>query len=126
MRSWQHPRSIALVFLGGCLGSLLRAVLGWSLPGLGWVSTGIVNLVGSFVLGLLTGLVTRRPTERMASLRLFAGTGLCGAFTTYSAFSAINQGWIADGQLGFAVGYAGLSVCLGVIAAWAGFTVGER
>lgn len=85
----------------------------------------MVNVIGSFLLGWLTGLVTRRPTQAMADVRLFAGTGLCGAFTTYSAFSAIVQEWISDGDLGFAVGYAGVSLMLGVVAAGVGFRMAE-
>lgn len=79
-----------LVFLGGGLGSTLRlavnraaiATLGHDFP----FGTFIVNVVGSYLMGLLaafllTGDIGDHP------LRLFLTTGILGGFTTFSAFS---------------------------------------
>ena len=70
-----------LVVLGAAVGAPLRFALGHWLDGrLPW-GTILVNLVGSFLLGLLSGLAL--SGDQMALL----GTGFCGALTTYSAFA---------------------------------------
>jgi CrcB protein len=71
---------LLLVALGGLLGSLGRYSLGVAHPGL--VTTLAINVVGSFLLGLLVGL---RPYGRWS--RPFLGTGVLGGFTTFSTFA---------------------------------------
>ncbi|AZH24543.1 fluoride efflux transporter CrcB [Haloplanus aerogenes] len=71
-----------LVAVGGIIGALLRhlvslAVERESFP----TGTLTVNVLGSFVLGLLTAL------DPGTDLLLLVGTGACGAFTTFSSFS---------------------------------------
>jgi CrcB protein len=82
--------SYLLVFVGGGIGAALRhavnrvafALLGPSFP----FGTLIVNVIGSFLMGVLAAaLVARGETDQ--SLRLFLGTGVLGGFTTFSAFS---------------------------------------
>lgn len=79
-----------LVALGGALGSLTRWGVGELLPGT-W-ATLTVNLVGCLAIGLLVGLVE----DRRPRLRLLAGVGFLGGFTTFSAFlletSALSTG----------------------------------
>ncbi|MDP9422716.1 MAG: fluoride efflux transporter CrcB [Pseudomonadota bacterium] len=78
-----------LVFIGGGLGSIARhginraglTLLG---PGFPWWTLG-VNVLGSFLIGLLAGLFGAMGTEHNA--RLFLVTGFLGGFTTFSAFS---------------------------------------
>ena len=78
-----------LVFIGGGLGSVARhginraglALLG---PGFPWWTL-TVNVVGSFLIGLLAGLFGALETGQNA--RLFLITGFLGGFTTFSAFS---------------------------------------
>lgn len=71
-----------LVGTGGALGALLRHYVSEQVdvdefP----LGTFTVNVLGSFVLGLLTFLGTGNE------LVLFLGTGACGSFTTFSSFS---------------------------------------
>ena len=78
-----------LVFVGGGLGSMARhgmnraglAILG---PGFPWW-TMAVNVLGSFLIGLLAGLLGAMEAGQNA--RLFLVTGFLGGFTTFSAFS---------------------------------------
>lgn len=78
-----------LVFLGGGLGAIARhgvnraglALLG---PGFPWWTL-VVNVAGSFAIGLLAGLFGSLETGHQA--RLFLITGFLGGFTTFSAFS---------------------------------------
>jgi fluoride exporter len=81
---------LALVALGGALGSVLRylvtvAAVTWIGPTFPW-GTLAVNLVGSFLIGLVQSLAV----ESLAiseETRLFLSTGVIGGLTTYSAFS---------------------------------------
>lgn len=70
----------ALVGAGGVCGALARHLLGERIEQ-GTLDTLAVNVAGSFLLGLLV-------TAPVGSdLLLFAGTGFCGAFTTFSTFA---------------------------------------
>ena len=79
-----------------------------------------VNLVGSFVLGLLTGLGTGHHVPVAASIAV--GPGFCGALTTYSTFGYETVRLFEDGARLFAVLNltlslaAGLAVALGAVA----------
>ncbi len=70
-----------LVALGAALGAPLRYLVGHHLDGELPTGTLLVNVLGSFLLGLLSGLAL--DGQAMALL----GSGFCGAFTTFSAFS---------------------------------------
>lgn len=73
--------TVVLVALGAAVGAPLRYVTAHLFDGaLPW-GTIAVNITGSFLLGLFSGMALDGST--MALL----GTGLCGAFTTYSAFA---------------------------------------
>ncbi len=79
---------IGAVALGGALGALLRWLLVAPAPEDGssvvhWITLGLVNLSGSFLLGLLTGHASRRRLPHWLTAGL--GTGLLGAYTTLSA-----------------------------------------
>lgn len=113
-------RYLGLVVLGGALGAMARAALLWpvtSAPELTIIVTAIINVVGAFALGLVTGVVgTKHP-----SARAFLGTGMLGGFTTYSAFAvqvATSTPWVA-------VLLALLSVGVGVVAAGLGLKAGR-
>jgi CrcB protein len=78
--------AVALVALGGVIGSLSRYRLDLfvqhrtrsTLP----IGTTLINVSGAFALGLLSGLHSRHGLSTDALV--LAGTGFCGAFTTFS------------------------------------------
>ena len=84
----------------------------------------LINVLGSFLLGLTLSLVGRGVCPDAA--RLAFGTGVLGAFTTFSAFSAELDGLLSRGAGGTAALYAVLSVGLGVGAAVTGRLLAER
>jgi CrcB protein len=84
----------------------------------------LINVLGSFLLGLTLSLVGRGVWPEAA--RLAFGTGVLGAFTTFSAFSVELDTLFARGQSSSAVVYVVLSVGLGVGAAAVGRMLGAR
>lgn len=113
------------VATGGALGSLLRFAVGRLFPAapaaLPWSTLGI-NVLGSFVLGLLAGASVARP-EASPALRAFLGIGLLGGFTTFSTFSVETISLAQSASLAKTGLYVVLSVLLAVLAAGVGFSL---
>ena len=80
-----------------------------------------INVSGSFVLGVLTGLVLHRHTG--ADLRLVAGTGFCGGYTTFSTASFETVRLAQRGRIAAAAGYALGTAAVTVAAASLGLIV---
>ncbi|TNM69859.1 CrcB family protein [Streptomyces sp. NP160] len=121
-------RLLGLVALGGAVGAPLRWALALALPGpaSGWpTATFTTNLVGAFALGLvLEALARRGPDEgRRRAVRLAVGTGVLGAFTTYSTFALEVDQYLRSGQVGLGVGYALATAAAGVVCAALGVLV---
>lgn len=80
-----------IVFLGAGIGGALRhGVNVWAVRAFGYgfpAGTLIVNILGSFVMGLFIGFFAYRAGLVPQHVRLFLTTGVLGGFTTFSAFS---------------------------------------
>jgi fluoride exporter len=109
------------VLLGGCAGGAARyaTVRAWPTgsSGFPW-STLVVNLVGAAVLGVL--IVLAGAVWRSRYARPLLGTGLCGAFTTFSAVVVDVDRLLARGDAGIALGYLAASFLGGLVTAVAG------
>lgn len=120
-----------LVGAGGCLGTLLRALLegafGAGHGRLPW-ATLTINLVGSVVLGLLLEGLARTGNDEglRKGIRLGVGTGVIGGFTTYSSFAVEADRLIGGGSPVMGLAYAVVSVAAGVLCAAAGIVVARR
>ena len=99
-----------LVCLGGALGSGARYLATVAFPH----GTVIVNLLGSFLLGLV--METLPPTD----LRLFLATGVMGGFTTYSTFNYETTAYLRAGASGAAALNVGATVVGCLAAGFAG------
>ena len=101
--------NIILVMIGGSIGSALRYLVGtWSMRtvGTGWPwGTLAVNVVGGLVMGLFAGWLASRA-QGGEQLRLFFAVGICGGFTTFSAFSLEMFNMLSRGQYIIAGAYA--------------------
>ena len=121
---WQY---LALVALGGTVGTALRQLLSFSVPSLAGVPvmTMGINLLGAFLLGvLLEELMHRGPDQgRRRHLRLLLGTGVLGGFTTYSALAADAFLLLSHGRPVPALLYAFGTLFGGALASWAGITL---
>jgi CrcB protein len=114
-------------FVGGGIGSVLRMGIGrWTLlqwgTGFPW-GTLIVNVVGSFLIGLLAARLAAFEVDHAA--RLFLVTGLLGGFTTFSAFSLDAMALWQRGQAGTAAAYVLSTLILSLAAAPLGFLAGR-
>jgi len=114
-------KNLLLVGLGGGLGSMLR--YGSNLlinTKLFPYTTLTVNILGSFIIGIVFGMSIKE--EGLSNnWKLFLATGICGGFTTFSAFSLENMGLMQSGKLGIALTYIGLSIVLGITATFLGY-----
>jgi CrcB protein len=116
---------IAAIMAGGAIGTLARAGLGEALPqrpgDWPW-ATFIANLAGAFILGwLLTRLAERTAPSR--HWRFFAGTGFCGALTTFSTFQIETFQFVREGHVALAIGYPTASIAAGMTLAVAGVLI---
>jgi len=118
------------VATGGALGSMARfwltgAVANLTGPRFPW-GTLLINILGSFVIGAVAGL-TLTPA-RMGihpDVRIFIMVGICGGFTTFSAFSLQTLELLQTGDVFPALLYIAGSVvlCLGFV--WFGWWLGR-
>jgi fluoride exporter len=115
-----------MVGIGAGIGGMLRhgvsvasaRLLGPDFP----YGTMTVNVVGSFVMGLLAAYFALKGEASQAS-RLFLTTGLLGGFTTFSAYSLETVLLYEQGRGAIALGYACGSVVISLGALFAGLTI---
>ena len=124
------PTTWAAVAIGGALGSLGRFWLGAAVavltgPRYPW-GTLLINVVGSFVIGLVAGAtLTPGRVAMHPDLRIFLMVGVCGGFTTFSAFSLQTLELLQSGEILPAASYVVLSVALCLAAVWLGWFAGR-
>ncbi len=112
------------VALGGGMGSVARYGVGqWANTALGdafpW-GTLIVNIIGSFVIGAVTALAANDMPSVSENMRVFIAVGICGGFTTFSAFSLQTMALIQIGAWPQALLNIVGSVVVCLIAVWLG------
>ncbi|UZJ32725.1 fluoride efflux transporter CrcB [Streptomyces endophytica] len=82
-----------------------------------------INVIGSLILGLLTGAIAAGAAS--SQMQLLIGTGFCGALTTYSTFSYETLRLAEDGARFFALANVVASVVAGLGAAFAGAALAQ-
>lgn len=114
------------VGLGSAGGGMLRYWLGALMTartGEAFWGILLINVTGSFALGLLLGWLGEAGAK--SALIPLVGTGILGGYTTFSTFSVQALQLLQAGRTGMAIAYVGLSVLGGVGAAWAGWALGK-
>ena len=115
-----------IVFVGAGIGGALRhgvnvgseRIFGAGFP----TGTLIVNVVGSFLMGVLVAYFLARPGVGQ-QMRLFLTTGILGGFTTFSAFSLDTALLMQRNAYGAAAGYVAGSVAASIGALFLGLAL---
>ena len=121
--------SIALVWLGGTLGTGSRYLLTSVIPGPPQLPTAIfmINLVGAFLLGVVIERLAIGGPDRGARrrIRLLAGTGFLGGFTTYSTLAMDSVSLLHANRPTAFLMYALGTLILGALATRLGMGAGR-
>jgi fluoride exporter len=126
MTALSHARALAAIALGSMIGALLRALAGagveiWASAGFPW-GTLFVNVTGSLLIGFCAAAIA--PERHV--LRLFVMAGICGGYTTFSAFSLETLRLLQHGAGMLAAVNIGVSLLAWLAAVWAGDALGRR
>ena len=119
-------RDLGAVLVGGVIGTGARLAIDAAIPhGYGHfpLSTLIINTAGAFALAVLVARVW--PTAP-SWLRAGLGAGILGSFTTFSAVAVAIIPLTTAGRGMTALAYLGLTLLLGLGAAWLGLVAGRR
>lgn len=119
-------KNLLIIGTGGFAGSIARYLVSQlnlsinfhSIP----VGTLLVNITGSLLIGFLTGIADKSMILT-PEWRLFLMVGLCGGFTTFSAFANENLMLMHNGQFVAVLLYTGLSIFLGFLAVYLGYVM---
>ena len=84
----------------------------------------LVNLAGSFMLGILLGFALERA-ELPAFWRYAGATGFLGAFTTFSTLMFESVDRLENGEIAFVFGYLAVSIVAGLALAYGGLVAGR-
>lgn len=119
-------RDLLIVGSGSAIGGICRFLLGklvmqffpYPFP----LATFLINISGSFLIGMSFAMFGKSGHMSPSAL-LFLTTGICGGFTTFSAFSYENILLMRNGHNLLAIIYIVGSVLLGVLAALTGYSI---
>ena len=116
-------KNILLVGLGGAAGSMLRYAFSvWFKHASFPLATFLVNVIGSFIIGLVFAY-SLRSESFATNWRLFLAAGICGGFTTFSAFSLESLQLLQQQRVGIFFLYLIGTVLLGLAATWFGYSL---
>ena len=119
--------NVLLIGLGGALGAMARYAVNQVTVtqfGSSLVGTFIANISGTFLLGLLVGLLSSHPAWP-AEMRIFLTVGFLASYTTFSTLSVATIRLLEKGDLASAAVNLGASILLGLTAAVAGMMFGR-
>jgi len=112
------------VGIGGMMGAVARYFLGILIKSATFpYATGLVNILGALLMGIVMGLAVKGQIS--PSLRLFLATGICGGFTTFSAFAWENLELLQQHRYGSFLVYTAGTLVLGIIATATGYLLAK-
>jgi fluoride exporter len=127
--NWNTAILYACVAAGGMIGSIARYAASLLLPPLSGfpLTTLFVNVTGSFIIGFYSTLTA--PDGRWFATtrqRQFVMTGICGGYTTFSAFSLDTFRLLHDHMTAMAMLNVVVSVVTWLVAVWLGHVLASR
>ena len=119
--------NLIYVGVGGFFGSIGRYMLAGAVyrifPNLNFpIGTTVVNILGCFLIGFITGLVEVRNLLS-PEWRIFILIGLLGGFTTFSTFGFETFALLRDGAFAAVFANVLVQVIIGISAVWLGFNI---
>ncbi len=114
-------KNILLAGLGGSIGTMLRYAGShyFRTPRFPFATLSI-NIIGSLFIGVVFGLAVR-DSNFENNWKAFLAAGICGGFTTFSAFSLENLQMLQQGKYFLSLAYIACSIIAGIFAAWIGY-----
>ena len=118
-----------VVLAGAGVGGLARYVAGsWIMQKYGGrfpLGTFLINVTGSFLIGVLMTLLTER-WQPQPNWRLFLVVGVLGGYTTFSSFEYETYQAVREGARWMGLLYVSASVVLGYFGVWLGAVLAKR
>lgn len=119
-------KTIFIVGTGGFIGSVMRYLLQYyvekGMSSTFPLGTLIANIAGSFIIGMVFALADK-GNLLSSEWRIFLTVGICGGFTTFSAFAYNNFNMIKEGAFGQLFINVGGNLFLGILAVYLGIVV---
>ncbi|MPQ45818.1 fluoride efflux transporter CrcB [Marinifilum sp. N1E240] len=116
-------RTLLIIGMGGFFGSVSRYLLGQGLhrifDTIFPIGTMTVNILGSFIIGVVYSLAERDNLIN-PEMRMFLAVGFCGGFTTFSSFAFDKLNLLKDSGFLYLSVYLAGSVFLGLLAVYLG------
>lgn len=114
-------KNILLVGLGSSIGGMVRYGVSLFVKSVSFpYATLTVNIIGSFIIGIIFAYTLKNENSQ-EQIKLFFATGICGGFTTLSAFSLENMQLLKSENYITAILYIALTLLLSLIAVFAGY-----
>ncbi|WP_269539797.1 fluoride efflux transporter CrcB [Cerasicoccus fimbriatus] len=114
-----NASQLLYIAIGGALGAVSRAMVGhWLKSDFPW-HTFTVNVLGSFIIGVILGWFSIK-SDAPHALRFLFATGFCGAFTTFSTFSFETLALLQEQRWAAGFGNIALNVVLCLVATYFG------
>ena len=117
--------NLILVFIGGGIGSVARYIVTTLVKNFTTISfpfgTLTVNVIGSFLMGIITALIANKMFSDSEPVRLLLAVGFLGGFTTFSSFSIETLTLIEKREIFYAVANTLTNTTFGLLAAYLGF-----
>jgi len=118
-------KNFLLVGLGGMIGSMLRYMFSIVIkPSSFPFSTLLVNIIGCLLIGLIIGFGSKNGSLN-EPWKLFFATGICGGFTTFSAFSVECVYLLEQQRYTAMLAYIAISIVVGLAATFAGIQLAK-
>jgi CrcB protein len=121
-------KQLLIVFIGGGIGTVFRYLLSKLIPysgnGFPW-STFSTNLIGCFIIGILSSYFLKTVSNDQSDMVLFSTIGLCGGFTTFSTYAYENLNLIKSEDYLNSLIYTLISVILGIIMVYLGMIINK-